>query len=61
MVKLFFYIVKKIILASLLIYSVNMFFVSLGISIPINLFTLVIVSIFDFSAIICLFLFLLTF
>jgi len=58
---LLFRIIKKVIVASLLIYSFDVFAVSLGFSIPINLVTIFLVSIFDFSGVICLFLFSLSF
>ena len=56
-----FTLIKKIILSALLIYSFDVFAVSFGGSIPINIITLLIVSIFDFSGLIVLFLFSLTF
>lgn len=61
MISVLFKIIKKIIVAALLIYSFDIFAVSLGLSIPINLITVFLVSIFDFSALICLFLFSLMF
>lgn len=61
MLSLMFKIIKKIIVAALLIYSFDVFAVSLGLSIPINVINVFLVSIFDFSALICLFLFSLTF
>lgn len=59
--KLLFNIIKRMVVASLLIYSFDVFTVSLGFSIPINFITIFLVSIFDFSGLICLFLFSLTF
>lgn len=61
MLNLLFRIIKKVIVAALLIYSFDVFTVSLGCSIPINFITVFLVSIFDFSGLICLFLFSLTF
>ena len=61
MITLLFKFIKKIIVASLLIYSFDVFMNYLSISIPINLFTVIFVTFFDFSALFCLFLFLLTF
>ena len=61
MISVLFKIIKKIIVAALLIYSFDIFAVSLGLSIPINLITVFLVSIFEFSALICLFLFSLMF
>ena len=61
MITLLFKFVKKIIVASLLIYSFDIFMNYLGFSIPINLITIMFVTFFDFSALFCLFLFLLTF
>lgn len=49
-----FRIIKKIIVAALLIYSFDVFAVSLNLSIPINFITVLLVSIFDFPALICL-------
>ena len=57
----FFQFVKKIIIATLLIYSFDMFTVSLNLSVPINIFTIFVVTIFEIPAIICLLLFSLTF
>ena len=54
-------LIKKIIVSALLIYSFNFFLVSLNFFIPINLITVVLVSLFDFSAIFYLFLFYLIF
>lgn len=61
MLSLLFGMVKKIIVATLLIYSFDVFVVSFGFSIPINLITVSLVSVFDFLGLICLFLFLFTF
>lgn len=57
MIHLLFKIFKKVIVATLLIYSFDMFLVSFGFSIPINFITICLVSIFNFSALACLFLF----
>ena len=61
MLKLLFNIIKRMVVATLLIYSFDVFTVSLGFSIPINFITVFLVSTFDFSGLICLFLFSLTF
>lgn len=61
MISILFKIIKRVIMAALLIYSFDVFSVSLGLSIPINIITIVLVSIFDFSGLFCLFLFYLTF
>ena len=57
----FFRFVKKIVLASLLIYSFDTFCSSLDIIIPINLFTIFFVGLFDIPALCCLIIFSLTF
>lgn len=56
-----FKLMKRVIMAALLIYSFDVFAISLGFSIPINFITVSLVSFFDFSALICLFLFSLIF
>lgn len=61
MVKKFFSLIKKIIFSTILIYSFDVFAVSLNLSIPINLITILLVSLFDFPALICLVLFSFTF
>lgn len=61
MFRCLFQIIKKVIVSSLLIYSFDVFAVSLGFSIPINFVTIFVVSLFDFFGLICLFLFSLTF
>lgn len=57
----FFKLIKKIIVAALFIYSFDLFAVSLNLSIPINLITILLVTIFDIPALMCLVLFSLTF
>lgn len=59
--RLLFQLVKKIIVSALLIYSFDVFSVSLGFLIPINYITILLVAMFDFSALACLFIFSLTF
>ncbi len=54
-------IIKKIVFASILIYSFNTFGVSLDLIIPINIFTVLLVTFFDIPAMICLILFFITF
>lgn len=61
MFSFFFRFVKKIVLASLLIYSFDTFCSSLDIIIPINLFTIFFVGLFDIPALCCLIIFSLTF
>lgn len=53
----FFKIIKKIVFAALLIYSFDVFAVSLNLSIPINFVTILIVSLFEIPALMCLVLF----
>ncbi len=53
----YFWILKKIIVGMILIYSFNSFGVLMNFVIPINFFTVLLVSIFDISAVFCLFLF----
>ena len=57
MITSFFKIIKRFVLAAVLIYSFDVFGVSLNLSIPINYFTILLVGLFDFPAIICLILF----
>ena len=52
---------KKIVLASILIYSFDTFGVSLDVIIPINVFTIFLVAFFDIPAMLCLILFFITF
>ncbi len=52
----YFWILKKIIIGMILIYSFNSFGVLMNFVIPINFFTVLLVSIFDISAVFCLFL-----
>ncbi len=61
MVKKCFFLLKRIIVATILIYSFDVFAVSLNLSIPINLGTVLLVSLFEVPALICLVLFSLTF
>ena len=57
MLKLLFRILRKAIVASLLIYSFDVLAGSIGFSIPINLTTVILVSMFDFLALFCLIVF----
>lgn len=57
MISKFFLVIKKIIFATFLIYSFDVFAVSLNLIIPINFITVLLVSIFDTSALLCLVLF----
>ncbi|MCI6266305.1 MAG: pro-sigmaK processing inhibitor BofA family protein [Erysipelotrichaceae bacterium] len=61
MIILFFRFLKKIVVAALLIYSFDVFAVSLNLSIPINFITILLVTIFEIPALICLILFSLVF
>lgn len=56
-----FKVIKKVIVATLLIYSFDVFAVSLNLSIPINFITIALVTMFDVPALACLVLFSLTF
>ena len=57
MINKFFLIVKKIIVSSLMIYSLNMMVNSIDIYIPINFINIGIVSLFDFFGLVCLIVF----
>lgn len=57
----FFKLIKRIIVATLLIYSFDIFAVSLNLSVPINFVTIFLVTIFDIPALMCLVLFSFTF
>ena len=56
-----FKLLKKVVIATLLIYSFDVFAVSLNLSIPINLITIFLVTLFDVPALMCLVLFSFTF
>lgn len=57
MIRLVFKVVKKIIFGMLLLFAYNTFLSSLNVMIPINIFTIIIVSFLDVPAIIGLVLF----
>ena len=57
----FFKLIKRIIVATLLIYSFDIFAVSLNLSVPINFVTIFLITIFDIPALMCLVLFSFTF
>ena len=57
MIRLVFKVVKKIIFGMLLLFAYNTFLSSLNVMIPINIFTIIIVSFLDVPAIIGLILF----
>ena len=59
--KIIFKLLKKIVLASLFIYSFDVFTGGLDIYIPINLATIFLVVLFDVPAMFCLVLFFMTF
>lgn len=61
MIKGVFLLLKKIVLAALLIYSFDVFTVALNLSIPINWLTILLVGLFEIPGLICLVLFSLTF
>ena len=61
MLNIFFKFIKKIIISTLLIYSFDVFSVSFHFSIPINFYTVILVSFFDIPAFVGLILFSLTF
>ncbi len=61
MIVKFFRLIKKIILATFFIYSFDVFCGDLKLCIPINFFTVFLVSFFDIPALICLLLFSVTF
>ncbi len=61
MISFFFRVIKKIVIAALLIYSFDTFCSSLDIVIPINIFTIFFVGLFDIPALCCLIIFSLTF
>ena len=50
-------LLKKIVVATLLIYSFDVFAVSLNLSIPINFITVFLVTLFDIPALMCLVIF----
>lgn len=52
-----FKLIRKIVVATLLIYSFDVFSISLGLVIPINFINIILVSLFDFSALVGLFVF----
>lgn len=54
-------LLKKVVIATLLIYSFDVFTVSLNLSIPINFITVFLVALFDIPALMCLVLFSFTF
>lgn len=57
MINKFFLIIKKIIMSSLMIYSLNVIISSINIYIPINFINICLVCLFDFFALICLVIF----
>ena len=54
MINKFFLIIKKIVMSSLMIYSLNMIVSSINIYIPINFINIGLVCLFDFFGLICL-------
>ena len=61
MVKFFAWFIRKTILSAILIYSFDVFAVSLNLIIPINVVTIFLIAFFDVPAMICLILFSMTF
>ena len=61
MVKNIVKLLRKVIFSALLIYSFDVFTVSLKLSIPINFITVLLVTLFDIPALMCLVLFSFTF
>lgn len=61
MLKKCFFLLKKVIISMIMIYSFDVFAVSLNLSIPINLITVLLVSLFEVPALMCLVLFSMTF
>lgn len=57
----FFKLLKKFVFSALLIYSFDVLAVSINLSIPINFITVMLVTVFDFPAIICLVVFSMSF
>ncbi len=57
MILMFFKLLKKVIFSSLLIYSFDVLVSSFNYSIPINFFSIFLVSMFDIPALFCLVLF----
>ena len=57
MINKFFLIIKKIVVSALMLYSFNVIVSSLNLSIPINFINIMLVSIFDFFALVCLIIF----
>ena len=61
MITKLFNLLKKVVFSVLLIYSFDLFVVSLNLCIPINFFTIFFVTLFDIPALMCLILFSFTF
>ena len=57
MINKFFLIIKKIVMSTVMLYSFNVIVSSLNFSIPINFINVVLVSVFDIFALICLIVF----
>ena len=57
MIKKLVKLLKKVIFSTLLIYSFDVFAISLKLSIPINIITVLLVTLFDIPALMCLVLF----
>ena len=61
MINKFFLIIKKFVVSAVLIYSFNVIVSSLNFSIPINFINVMLVSVFDIFALVCLIVFSFTF
>ena len=57
MINKFFLVIKKIIMSAVMLYSFNVIVSSLNFSIPINFINVMLVSVFDVFALICLIVF----
>lgn len=61
MINKFFFIIKRIIVSALMLYSFNVIVSSLEFSIPINFINVILISVFDVFAMLCLIVFSFTF
>ena len=61
MINKFFFIIKRIVVSALMLYSFNVIVSSLEFSIPINFINVILISVFDVFAMLCLIVFSFTF
>jgi len=61
MINKFFFIIKRIVVSALMLYSFNVIVSSLNFSIPINVINIILISVFDVFALMCLIVFSFTF